>query len=545
MTDLAALLYLNPELGAGGATTITQAAALLGSDARVGTLPNVVPTPPDGFDPRVYLAAQPGVSQLNAAIRQAMLATGLGTQAIWRRGIYVATLVQDVILISVSDMHFRVPTPSGVGVLQFTPDRLAVGDHVRMQRSGTGEPLDGVVSEVDEDAFGFSLDPATTAKSNRGPVLVGAEGGTLHFVALGIRIWDAERQALVAYARESLVAAAPAEVITYPLAAPVGSNTPLADSVPVKSFDARFYRNIYPDSAKLPFADTYIDYRTRWTRSNEFRLARGQDIANLSSPLYGGLSNGGGGGSGGGSGGSGSTGGDLIINGILYSGCLTATPTYVAINGALRMNALNVLGNGDIVLGGSRSNLFIPGSSSPSSNLLSINKNAVVVSDSGSNSSVRVAGRLGIGMDCLGHEGVAALDPLSQWEEDQDMTNVFTRLAVDGNIYATGTVISLSDPRTKTDIRPIESALAKVAKLRGVTYRSLNATNDSKRRHVGLLASDVLEALPEAVYKQGEYHSVAYGNVVALLVEAIHELTAFIGADRFCQQVSSKSASES
>lgn len=134
------------------------------------------------------------------------------------------------------------------------------------------------------------------------------------------------------------------------------------------------------------------------------------------------------------------------------------------------------------------------------------------------------------------------------------MTNIYTRLAVDGNIYATGTVISLSDPKTKTDIRPIESALAKVSKLHGVTYRSTHgcggegkgkgrACGSVGRRHVGLLASDVLEVLPEAVYLQDTYHSVAYGNLVALLVEAVKELSAFIGANRFCKDVSCNTCS--
>jgi hypothetical protein len=383
-----------------------------------------------------------------------------------------------------------------------------------------GDTLDGVVSSIDADGSGFTLE-ATTAK-RRGPVLIGADARNLHFVAQGIRIWDAERQALIAYARETAL-----RTITYhPLSAPVGSNTPLADKVPISTFDARFYKNVYPDSTRLPFSDTYIDYRSRWTRSNEYRLTRGQDIANAASPLYGGSGGGGGGGSG-------STNGDLIVNGILYSGCLVAMPSYVAINGALRCGPMNVLGNGDIVLG-SRSNLFIPHGGSN----LSINQNAIVVTNAGSNASVKMAGRLGIGMECLGHEGVASMDPLSQWEEDQDMTNVYTRLAVDGNIYATGTVISLSDPKTKTDIRPIESALAKVAKLHGVTYRSTHGSSSSVRRHVGLLASDVLEVLPEAVYMQDKYHSVAYGNLVALLVEAINELRAFIGANSLCKDVS-------
>ncbi len=44
--------------------------------------------------------------------------------------------------------------------------------------------------------------------------------------------------------------------------------------------------------------------------------------------------------------------------------------------------------------------------------------------------------------------------------------------------------------------------------------------------HTGLLAQEVLEVLPEAVYQEPNngYYSLAYGNTVGLLVEAIKEL---------------------
>lgn len=92
-----------------------------------------------------------------------------------------------------------------------------------------------------------------------------------------------------------------------------------------------------------------------------------------------------------------------------------------------------------------------------------------------------------------------------------------------GDLAAVGNVTAYSDVRLKTDIQLIPSALDKVAGLRGVTYTRL----DSGERHTGLIAQDVQAVLPEAVLVNGDEQqtlSVAYGNLVGLLVEAIKEL---------------------
>ena len=82
-----------------------------------------------------------------------------------------------------------------------------------------------------------------------------------------------------------------------------------------------------------------------------------------------------------------------------------------------------------------------------------------------------------------------------------------------------GTVSATSDIRLKTDLKKIENAVDKVSKLTGYTYTRI----DSGERHAGVIAQDVLEVLPEAVDSKGEYMAVAYGNMVALLIEAIKE----------------------
>lgn len=89
------------------------------------------------------------------------------------------------------------------------------------------------------------------------------------------------------------------------------------------------------------------------------------------------------------------------------------------------------------------------------------------------------------------------------------------------NVIASGYVQSASDARLKTSIQKIENALDKVKRLNGVTYEKKGL----KGREVGLIAQEVEKVLPEAVGKDSDYLSLAYGNMVALLVEAIKELS--------------------
>ena len=98
----------------------------------------------------------------------------------------------------------------------------------------------------------------------------------------------------------------------------------------------------------------------------------------------------------------------------------------------------------------------------------------------------------------------------------------FYALDVLGTIRATGDVIAFSDARVKDNVETITGALSKVKSLRGVSY----TRNDSedKSLKIGIIAQEVLKVLPEVVQQDdhGKY-SVAYGNMVGLLIEAIKE----------------------
>ena len=98
-------------------------------------------------------------------------------------------------------------------------------------------------------------------------------------------------------------------------------------------------------------------------------------------------------------------------------------------------------------------------------------------------------------------------------------TNPTSTLHVVGDIYASSDITAFSDKRHKEDLLVIESALDKVKRLTGYTY-TLHGN-----RSAGLLAQDVLEVLPEVVKgSEDTNYSLAYGNLMGLVVEAIKEL---------------------
>lgn len=106
-----------------------------------------------------------------------------------------------------------------------------------------------------------------------------------------------------------------------------------------------------------------------------------------------------------------------------------------------------------------------------------------------------------------------------------DNSRSLTRFQSDtsGNFTATGNVAAYSDKRLKTNIETIDNALARVKKLSGVTYNRKDI--EQGVRHMGLIAQDVQRVAPETVRTGPDgYLSVAYGNLVGLLVEAVKEL---------------------
>ena len=101
-------------------------------------------------------------------------------------------------------------------------------------------------------------------------------------------------------------------------------------------------------------------------------------------------------------------------------------------------------------------------------------------------------------------------------------------LTVTGAITATGEVTAYySDVNLKKDIVEIQDPISKVMSLRGVTFRpneTALALGITDKEEVGVIAQEVQEVLPEVVLENSEgKKSVAYGNVIGLLIEAIKE----------------------
>ena len=82
-------------------------------------------------------------------------------------------------------------------------------------------------------------------------------------------------------------------------------------------------------------------------------------------------------------------------------------------------------------------------------------------------------------------------------------------------------VIATSDARLKTELQIIPDALNKVSQINGYTFAM---KTDTKTRKAGVVAQEIQKVLPEVVISNDEgFLAVAYGNIVALLIEALKE----------------------
>ena len=94
-----------------------------------------------------------------------------------------------------------------------------------------------------------------------------------------------------------------------------------------------------------------------------------------------------------------------------------------------------------------------------------------------------------------------------------------SNLTFDGtDLTCGGAVISNSDLKLKTNVKPIINALEKVLNLRGVEFDFI----ENGKHSIGFIAQEVEEIVPDLV-TNSDPKGVAYQNFVALLVEAIKE----------------------
>lgn len=89
------------------------------------------------------------------------------------------------------------------------------------------------------------------------------------------------------------------------------------------------------------------------------------------------------------------------------------------------------------------------------------------------------------------------------------------------SIYADYDIVAYSDQSVKENIRPIENALERVIKSRGVLY---DRTDSGEKNNIGFIAQELEVAFPELVVTNEDgTKAVKYQNAVAVLFEAIKE----------------------
>ena len=145
-------------------------------------------------------------------------------------------------------------------------------------------------------------------------------------------------------------------------------------------------------------------------------------------------------------------------------------------------------------------------------------------SNAGIVGNVGVTGNLGVG-GTITMGGVATIT--------HDGTNIginlpdgeipMCSLHVNGAVFSTEQLFALSDSNVKTDIVTINNALEKLSRIKGCTYKRID--DPSGASHVGVIAQEVLEVVPEAVQQGSDGRlSVAYGSLVAVAIQGINEL---------------------
>lgn len=117
----------------------------------------------------------------------------------------------------------------------------------------------------------------------------------------------------------------------------------------------------------------------------------------------------------------------------------------------------------------------------------------------------------------IGNTLMEILNELTFLRNDESGT-LNGNLTVKGNIYATDNITAFSDRRLKENIKIIPNALKKLEKINGYTF-TMNG-----KQMTGVIAQEIEEVLPEVVEEsENGYKTVAYGNIVGLLIQAIKE----------------------
>jgi hypothetical protein len=116
------------------------------------------------------------------------------------------------------------------------------------------------------------------------------------------------------------------------------------------------------------------------------------------------------------------------------------------------------------------------------------------------------------------------------------VANVLTVVGTNGNLLAAGDITAYSDPKLKDVTGNINNATDKLKQLNGVhfTWKDLPPVAvKAGKKDIGLLSTEVAAVFPEIVSNSveldgGNYQTVAYDKLVAVLIESVKELSARI-----------------
>jgi hypothetical protein len=93
-------------------------------------------------------------------------------------------------------------------------------------------------------------------------------------------------------------------------------------------------------------------------------------------------------------------------------------------------------------------------------------------------------------------------------------------------ILCEGDIAAYSDSNIKHSIKPLNNCLENLLKLKGIKYKKkdlIGSLNENKE-FIGLIAQDVEKVYPELITEFNDKKGIIYGNIVAIIIEAIKEL---------------------
>ncbi len=145
--------------------------------------------------------------------------------------------------------------------------------------------------------------------------------------------------------------------------------------------------------------------------------------------------------------------------------------------------------------------------------------------NSSNNNWELIWGGTAIAVNSSGNVGIGDATPSAKLDVNgtvhiSSLNGGSTTLSTDasGNIIRTP-----SDANLKSDVEEISDPLKKVMEMHGVTYNFKDAKRFGANRQMGFLAQDLEKIVPEAVSSGGEYKSVNYQVLTALLAEAMKQ----------------------